>query len=102
MCDHESASEGDNEIEEIEDQCMEGMLNEEDSEAWEDELDTNVQDPNVEIKSWEELRKQIKIDLKKHSKTLPLSQLNQLMILSNFTTLQLKGVTHIQASIEIT
>jgi hypothetical protein len=32
---------------------------------------------------------------------VPLSQLNQLMILANFATLQLKGVSRIQASIEI-
>jgi len=35
------------------------------------------------------------------SKTLPLSQLNQLMIISNFATLQLKGLSRTQASIEI-
>jgi hypothetical protein len=72
-----------------------------DVEVWEDELNSNVHDPNVEIKSWEALQDQIKADLKKHNKMSPLFKLNQLMILSNFATLQLKGASHIQASVKI-
>jgi hypothetical protein len=97
----ETAPRSDAELERIEAECEELPLVEEDAEAWEEELDTNVQDPNVEIKSWDELRKQIKSDLKKQSKTLPLSRINQLMILSNFATLRLKGFSRIQASVEI-
>jgi len=47
------------------------------------------------------LRTQIKADLKKNSKTLRLSRINQLMVLSNFATLRLKGVPCMQASMEI-
>lgn len=97
----DSQLEASGELQEIEAQCLEEPLGDDDVEVWEDELDLNVRDPNVEIKSWEELRNQIKADLKRHNKTLPLSKLNQLMILSNFATLQLKGASRIQASIEI-
>ncbi|KAJ7573601.1 hypothetical protein C8J56DRAFT_903250 [Mycena floridula] len=72
-----------------------------DAEAWEEELDEDVRDPKAEIKDWTELRKQIKEDLKWNSKTLPLSKINQLLILSNFATLRIKGLSRIQASLEI-
>jgi hypothetical protein len=39
--------------------------------------------------------------LKKNHKSLPLSAINQLMILSNFATLRLKGALQISASVEI-
>jgi hypothetical protein len=91
----------DAELETIEAECQELPLDGDDAETWEQELDANVEDPNKEIRSWDELRKQIKNDLKKQSKTLPLSCINQLMILSNFATLQLKGLSRIEASVEI-
>jgi hypothetical protein len=47
------------------------------------------------------LRDQIKANLKKQGSTLPLSQINQLLILRNFTTLRLKGYWTIAASLEI-
>lgn len=50
----ETAPRSDAELERIEAECEELPLVEEDAEAWEEELDTNVQDPNVEIKSWDE------------------------------------------------
>jgi len=76
-------------------------LNKDDTETWKQELDANVKNPNKKIRGWDKLRKQIKNDLKKHRKTLPLSHINQLMILSNFSTLQLKGLSCVEASVEI-
>ncbi|KAI6145546.1 hypothetical protein BKA82DRAFT_4357635 [Pisolithus tinctorius] len=74
--------------------------NEGDAEDWEDELEV-MTSGGGEIHDWKALRDQIQGDLKKHLKTLPLSQLNQLHILSSFATLQLKGVSRINASLEI-
>ena len=74
--------------------------NEGDAEDWEDELEV-MTSGGGEIRDWKALRDQIQGDLKKHSKTLPLSQLNQLRILSSFATLRLKGVSRINASLEI-
>ena len=54
----------DAELERIEAECQELPLNEDDSETWEQELDANVEDPNKEIRVWDELRKWIKNDLK--------------------------------------
>ena len=73
----------------------------EDIEDWEADLDEGVRGPESHIHDWANLRKEIKDQLKKKSKTLPLSQLNQLLIISNFATLRLKGVSRIQASLEI-
>jgi hypothetical protein len=56
---------------------------------------------NSEIRDWKILQDQIKDDLKKNHKLLPLSAINQLMILSNIATLQLKGASQIGASEEI-
>jgi hypothetical protein len=72
----------------------------ENAEAWEEELDETLT-PNAEIRDWEALRTQIKADLKKKHKSLPLSQINQLMILRNFANLRLKGYGRIEASFEI-
>lgn len=69
-------------------------------EAWEEEIDEMLM-PNVEIRDWGLLRTQIKDDLKKKYKSLPLSQANQLMILRNFATLRLKGYGRMEASFEI-
>ena len=52
-----------------------------------------LQCPPAEIKDWAALRTRIKEDLKKKSKILTLSAINQLMILSNFATLRLKGAS---------
>ncbi len=76
-------------------------LTEEQLKDWEAELDEDVEDPTKAAKDWRELRTQIKTHLKKNSRTMPLSQLNQYMILGNFFTLQIKGQHRIQASIEI-
>ncbi|KAG5221653.1 DDE family endonuclease [Salix suchowensis] len=82
----------DEEIEALED-AIECAIdpNDDDGEAWEEELDDNISNPKVAVRSWEDLRTKIRGDLKKNSKNLPLSQLNQLMILSNFATLRIKG-----------
>jgi hypothetical protein len=67
----------------------------------EDDIEEEAQGPKPHVCDWADLRKQIKDNLKKNSKTLPLSHINQLMIISNFATLCLKGVSRTQASIEI-
>ncbi|KXN91836.1 hypothetical protein AN958_11655 [Leucoagaricus sp. SymC.cos] len=70
-------------------------------EAWEDELEGNLQDVHLPEKcSWTELREQIKTDLQKY-KILSLSQINQLLILRNFATLIVKGSRRIEASFKI-
>ena len=68
-------------------------------EIWEDKI-KEVMQPKSEIRSWGELREQIKTDLKKKHVHLPLSQINQLMILRNFANLR-QGFGCIEASREI-
>ena len=70
-------------------------------EDWECELEDSVQGPTSNVHDWLDLRKQIKDHLKKNSKTLPLSQINQLLIVSNFATLHIKGDSRTKASLEI-
>src|ERR1700678_2159850 len=72
----------------------------ESAEAWEEELDETLT-LNAEIQDWAALQTQIKADSKKKHKSMPLSQINQLMILRNFATLHLKGYRRIEASFEI-
>jgi hypothetical protein len=74
---------------------------ERDDEEWEAELDESLAPGTADIRDWLTLRAQIKADLKKRAKSLPLSQINQLMILRNFATLRLKGLGRIVASKEI-
>lgn len=74
---------------------------ERDDEEWEAELDESLAPGTTEIRGWLTLRAQIKEDLKKKARSLPLSQINQLMILRNFATLRLKGLGRIVASKEI-
>ncbi|KIK80774.1 hypothetical protein PAXRUDRAFT_36084 [Paxillus rubicundulus Ve08.2h10] len=69
-------------------------------EAWEDELEEQEQG-GIEVRGWNELREQIKSDLSKGAKTLPLSCINQLLLIRNFATLRLKGSGRIEASLEI-
>ncbi|KAJ7300705.1 hypothetical protein DFH08DRAFT_997826 [Mycena albidolilacea] len=78
-------------------------VNPEDGEEWELEAEVMNLIPKTvaQIRPWEELRDQIKVELKKKSKVLPLSKINQLMIIRNFATLRLKGYRKIAASIEI-
>lgn len=76
-------------------------IDEDDLEDAEDELEEGVQGPKAHIRDWADLRKDIRDHLKKHSKTLPLSQINQFLIISNFATLRLKGLSRTQASLEI-
>jgi hypothetical protein len=70
-------------------------------EGYESDLEEAIQGPKNTVKNWSELRNQIKIHLVKHSKKLPLSQLNQYFIISNFATLRLKGLSRTEASIKI-
>lgn len=65
-------------------------------EEWEHELDERVQGSHHEIRDWGLLRQQIKADLKKQHRRLSLSQINQLMVLSNFATLRLKILHSLQ------
>jgi len=67
----------------------------------EDELEDGVQGPKDHIRDWADLQSDIKALLKKKSKSLPLSQINQYLIISNFATLCLKGFSRTQASLEI-
>ncbi|KAF8482253.1 hypothetical protein JB92DRAFT_3132553 [Gautieria morchelliformis] len=78
------------------------QMNDEDAEYWEAELDDAVQDETAAVKDWATLRSEVKTHMKKHSKIMLLSQLNQYMILGNFATLRIRGVTRIKASQEIT
>lgn len=71
-----------------------------DAHPWEHEICKTL-NPQVEIHGWKELHNQIKKDLKKEHSMLPLSQINQLMILCNFATLRLKGHSWMSASEEI-
>ena len=71
------------------------------TEEWEEELDDTIRGTTAEIRDWKTLHDQIKDELKKKHKALFLAQVNQLIILSNFTTLHLKGISHISVSVEI-
>lgn len=55
----------------------------------------------TEIRPWDQLRNQIKADLKNKKLTLTLTHVNQLLIIRNFATLRLKGLLRIPASMEI-
>ena len=70
------------------------------TEEWEEELDKAIQGMTAEIRDWKTLHDQIKDELKKKHKALPLAQVNQFIILLNFTILHLKGISHINASVE--
>ena len=71
------------------------------TECWEDELMLSVGGDVVKVRDWTELRQKIKSGLKKNGKSLSLTHVNQLTILSNFATLRIKGYSRTQASIEI-
>ncbi|KAJ3978339.1 hypothetical protein F5890DRAFT_1602365 [Lentinula detonsa] len=73
-------------------------MNEEDGEFLEDEMDENLAKPISEIKPWDKLWAQLKAEIKGHSKTLPVSKLNRLLILVNFANLRLKGESRMKAS----
>ncbi|KAF8499998.1 hypothetical protein BU17DRAFT_72172 [Hysterangium stoloniferum] len=78
---------------EIEEENMEITslpTNQEDETGWEDDLDECIQGCGVKIRSWDVL-----------GDTLPINQVNQLLILCNFATLRLKGYGKIDASLHI-
>ena len=78
-----------------------GGLVEDAEDAWEDVLEEQERG-GVEIRGWDELREQVKDDLAKGAKTgLPLSRVNQLMLIQSFATLHLKGLGCVEASLEI-
>ncbi|KAI6021927.1 hypothetical protein EDC04DRAFT_2901218 [Pisolithus marmoratus] len=68
--------------------------------AWEDELEEQ-EHGGVEVQGWDKLQNQIKEGLAKGAKTLPLSHINQLLLICNFATLWLWGIGQIKASLEI-
>ena len=56
----------------------------------------------VDVRNWKELREQIKDDLiDAHKKRAKLTTINQLLLLHNFATLQIKGFGRIAASQQI-
>ncbi|KAG5221640.1 aldo-keto reductase [Salix suchowensis] len=69
-------------------------MDEENGEAWEDELEENC-DPQMEIQPWDVLKKQLEKVLKDH--TLPCSHMNQLTVLGYFANLWLKDYCCIAA-----
>lgn len=69
--------------------------------AWESELEEALGCKGPEIRSWEVLRAQINTDLKKKHRKFTMTQTNQLLMIRNFATLQIKGVRRIPASTEI-
>ena len=64
-------------------------------------LDSTMSFRQQKLKDWTTLHTQIKTHMKKHSKSMPLSQVNQYMILSSFATLCIRGIARIKASQEI-
>ena len=102
MIDESPRSENENrsEISDL-DPVIAGGDHDEEIEDWEAELEEVVGGPKSHVRDWADLRTDIKKHLKKHSKTLPLLRLNQLMIICNFATLRLKGLSRTQASIKI-
>jgi hypothetical protein len=69
-----------------------------DLEEWEGELDECVEDAPSISRSIQELRDEIDKQYKMCFKTLSCSEANQLIILRNFFTLQMKGYTRTEAS----
>lgn len=86
---------------ELSDKEPEPLQNPQDAETWEEELEEDISSNPTKIKDWPTLRAQIKADLKKHSRKLPLSEINKLMIICNFATLWIKGQSRHEASLEI-
>jgi hypothetical protein len=81
-------------------EAEEELMDNDEREDWEEELDVAIKGRN-EIRDWQTLRNQINDDLKKHQASLPLTRINQLVILRNFATLRLKGLSRTGASEEI-
>jgi septal ring factor EnvC (AmiA/AmiB activator) len=98
----ENEHEADSGLESRNGEVWEADENEDQDQDQEHELEEELQDLKSHVSDWSHLLKQIKELLKNQSKILPLSQVNQLLILSNFATIHLKGVSRTQASLEIT
>ena len=69
--------------------------------GWEDDLEECTHGCGVSVRGWQELREKIKKDLKKGGNTSSITIVNQLLVLRNFATLQLKGYGKIEASVQI-
>jgi hypothetical protein len=58
--------------------------------------------PKVDVRTWKDLREQLKDDITNaHRQRARLTTINQLLLLHNFATLQIKGIGRIAASQEI-
>lgn len=63
-----------------------GDLEDDSEEEYESELEEAIQGPKNVVWDWSDLQKKIKVLLAKHKNDLPLLQVNQYLILSNFVT----------------
>jgi hypothetical protein len=70
------------------------------TDLWEEELSDHLL-ARKEMQTWEQLREDMKGRLHKGKQMLPLSQINQYLIIQNFATLRIKGLSRITASNEI-
>ena len=57
------------------------ILGDEYENGWEEDLDECVHGGGVDIRGWQELRQQIKTDLNNRGDTLPITKINQLLVL---------------------
>lgn len=88
-------AEGDKVVREV------GGLEDDSEEEYESELEEAIQGPKNIVCDWSDLQKKIKAHLVKHKNDLPLLQVNQYLILSNFVTFCLKGLKQTQASLRL-
>ena len=82
----------------------EGNTSEREEDDMDDFMDASGTEPKAkdDIRSWEELREQLKSDMvERYKKNESPTILNKLTILRNFATLRIKGVRRIAASEEI-
>jgi hypothetical protein len=81
-----------------------GNISETEENDMDEFMDMSRSEPKakVDIRSWEELREQLKSDLREgHKKHKAPTHLNKLTIIRNFATLRIKGVKRMAASEEI-
>jgi hypothetical protein len=100
-----SGSDGDGDIvdSDREEDCG-GNISEMEENDMDEFMDASRSEPKVkvDIRSWEELREQLKSDLREgHKKHEAPTCLNKLTIIQNFATLRIKGVKHMATSKEI-
>jgi hypothetical protein len=71
--------------------------------AWEEEVEEALaeQVPASQTRSWADVRREVDMKLKKNFDQLGQTEVNQLMVLRVFATLQMKGVSKMDASHQI-